>query len=99
MKEWDLKTLKEEYDMDLDKAVSLVEKENAKIVLVQFPDGLKQYAKSIVDYLEEKTGAEFIIWLGQCFGACDTPVGLENTKIDLMLQFGHNSMMPNYLTK
>lgn len=99
MKDWNIESLEKEYKIDLDRAVELILKENSKFVLVQFPDGLKQYATSIVDYLEEKTDAEFLIWLGQCFGACDSPVGLENTKIDLMIQFGHNALMPDYLTK
>ncbi len=76
-----------------------VGKQKAKIVLLQFPDGLKQYATAVVDCLEEKTNAEFIIWLGSCFGACDTPVGLEGIKpkIDLVIQFGHNKIFPSYI--
>ena len=97
MKEWTLEDLNEEYNLDLDKAVELVKKENAKMVLVQFPDGLKQYAKPIVDYLSDKTTAEFVIFLGSCFGACDTPVGMDNLGFDLMIQFGHNSLQPSYL--
>jgi len=66
--------------------------------LLQFPDGLKPYATAVVDYLEEKTSAEFLIWFGSCFGACDTPIGLENIKpkIDLIIQFGHSSLQPTY---
>jgi 2-(3-amino-3-carboxypropyl)histidine synthase len=97
MKEWTLKDLEEYYKLDLEKAVNLIKEKNAKLVLIQFPDGLKQYATSVVDYLEEKTEAEFLIYLGSCFGACDTPVGLENLNIDLMIQFGHNDLMPSYL--
>ena len=96
MKEWDLKALNEQYELDLDKAVKLIEENDAKRVLLQFPDGLKQYATSIVDYLESKTNGLFFIWLGSCFGACDTPVGLDS-EFDLMIQIGHNSLMPNYL--
>ena len=99
MKDWNIESLEEEYNIDLDKSVDLIKREDAKTVLVQFPDGLKQYARAIVDYLRERTDAEFLIWLGQCFGACDTPTGLDNTKIDLMIQFGHNALMPDYLTK
>jgi len=99
MKEWDIESLYNEYKIDLDKSVELIDKEGAKVVLVQFPDGLKQYARAIVDYLSSKTNAEFLIWLGQCFGACDTPTGLPDNKIDLMIQFGHNALMPDYLTK
>jgi 2-(3-amino-3-carboxypropyl)histidine synthase len=86
------------YDLELDKVVKKIKKQKAKLVLLQFPDGLKQYAITIVDYLEEKTNAEFIIWMDSCFGACDTPVlnkELEKN-IDLMIQFGHNELMPSY---
>jgi len=94
-----LKQLEEKYDLELDKVIENIKKSKAKLVLLQFPDGLKQYATEIVDYLEGKTkGTEFLIWLGTCYGACDLPVGLENLKpkIDLTIQFGHNSMVPNY---
>ena len=71
--------------------------QGAKIVLLQFPDGLKPYATAVVDYLEEQIEkVEFVIWMGSCYGACDTPVltkELEN-KIDLVIQFGHNDLMP-----
>ena len=96
--ETSIKYLEEKYDLELDKIVENIKKKKAKFVLLQFPDGLKAYATSIVDYLEEKTSASFLIWMGSCFGACDTPVlqrEVEN-KIDLVIQFGHNEMMPQY---
>ena len=87
------------YELELDKVISEIKKTRAKLVLLQFPDGLKQYATAVVDYLKTKTSAEFLIWLGSCFGACDTPVGIErlNPKIDLVIQFGHSSLLPSYL--
>ena len=87
------------YELELDKVISEIKKTLAKLVLLQFPDGLKQYATAVVDYLKTKTSAEFLIWLGSCFGACDTPVGIErlNPKIDLVIQFGHSSLLPSYL--
>ena len=97
IKERTLKDLEEEYSLDLDGAVQRIKKEDAKLVLVQFPDGLKQYATAIVDYLTKKTDAEFLIFLGSCFGACDYPVGMEKLGVDLMIQFGHSSLMPSYL--
>lgn len=92
-----IKDLGEHYDLELDKVVSQIKKEKSKLVLLQFPDGLKPYATCVVDYLREKTKAEFLIWFGTCFGACDTPIlgkTLEK-KIDLVIQFGHNEMMPS----
>lgn len=91
-----IEELEKIYDLELDKIVSEIKKEKAKLVLLQFPDGLKPYATSVVDYLEEKVNTNFLIWFGNCFGACDTPIGIENMKIDLVVQFGHNEMMPSY---
>lgn len=97
MKHWTLEDLNQEYNLDLNKAIEKINEIGAKLVLVQFPDGLKQYAKSIVDHLSSKTSADFVIFLGSCFGACDTPVGMERLGFDLMIQFGHNSLQPSYL--
>ena len=93
-----LAEIEEKYNLELDNVVDKIKKNKAKLVLLQFPDGLKPYATIVVDYLQENTKAEFIIWFGDCFGACDTPVGLENIKpkIDLVIQFGHNALMPSY---
>jgi len=93
-----LKELNEKYDLELEKVVSNIKKKKAKLVLLQFPDGLKPYATSVVDFLESKTKAEFLIWLDTCFGACDTPILGKNIekKIDLVIQFGHNELMPGY---
>jgi len=78
------------YDLELDKVSKYVKEKEAKLVCIQLPDGLKQYSKSIVDELEEKTNSKVIIWLGECFGACDIPLGLDQMKIDLLVQWGHN---------
>lgn len=97
MKERKIEDLKQEYKIELGKVVRLIKKEKAKLVLLQFPDGLKQYAISIVDYLESKTKAKFLIYLGSCYGACDLPLGLEKIGVDLLIQFGHNNLLPTYL--
>lgn len=98
MKMRNIEDLNEIYDLELDKVISQIKKQKAKIVLLQFPDGLKPYAVCVVDFLKEKTKAEFLIWFGSCFGACDTPnLGKDlEKKIDLLVQFGHNEKMPSY---
>jgi len=92
--------IEREYDLEINKVISKIKKLNSKVVLLQFPDGLKPYATEIVDCLEEKleNKVDFLIWLGSCFGACDLPIEFENLgpKIDLAVQFGHNEMMPKY---
>jgi 2-(3-amino-3-carboxypropyl)histidine synthase len=96
LKEWTLKDLKKEYNLNIEEIAKKIKIKNAKRVLLQFPEGLKQYSTSITDYLEKKTNSEFFIWMGNCFGACDTPQGLDNMNIDLIIQIGHNSLMPSY---
>lgn len=97
MRERKIKDLEKEYKINLKEVVKLIENEKPKLVLLQFPDGLKQYAITIVDYLESKTKAKFLIYLGSCYGACDLPLGIEKIGVDLLIQFGHNSLLPTYL--
>jgi 2-(3-amino-3-carboxypropyl)histidine synthase len=94
-----IKEVLEKYNLELEKAVNEIKKSKAKLVLLQFPDGLKPYATAVVDYLKIKTNSKFLIWAGSCFGACDLPLEVERLKpkIDLIIQFGHNEMMPSYL--
>ena len=95
-----LEQLNEKYDLELERVLKEIKKSKAKLVLLQFPDGLKLYATCVVDFLEMKTeeDVEFLIWMENCFGACDIPLGLEKLKpkIDLVVQFGHNELMPGY---
>lgn len=79
----------ENYDLELDKAIDIVKKARAKSVLIQLPEGLKPKAKVVVDEIEAKTSAKCLIWLGNCYGACDLPLQIQG-KVDLVLQFGHN---------
>jgi len=88
----------EDYDLELDSIVKEINKIKAKIVLLQFPDGLKPYATAVTDYLSEQTKGkvEFLIWIETCYGACDMPVLSQKLEkqIDLVVQFGHSSLMP-----
>ena len=84
-----IKDIEKEYDLELDKVAKTINKEKAKLVLLQFPEGLKPYATLVVDELEMKTKAQFVIWLGSCYGACDIP-NPGNIKFDLIVSFGHS---------
>lgn len=79
------------YDLELDNIINHINsrKTTFKKVLLQFPDGFKQYASLIVDELSKKTNAKFFIYFGTCFGACDTPNHLDNFGFDLCIQWGH----------
>ena len=80
------------YNLELEKAIAEIKKSKAKKVCIQLPDGLKPKAKEIHDRIIKEFGnkVEVIIWAGSCFGACDTPNGLDKLKIDLLIQWGHS---------
>ena len=80
-----------EYDLELSKAVKTIKNQNAKVVCIQLPDGLKRYAKDIQQKLEKETNAKIIIWLGSCFGACDVPVQIKKLGVNLLIQWGHSA--------
>lgn len=92
MEKKSISEIEREYELEIDKIVKTIKKQKAKLVLLQFPDGLKPYSTVIADEIEKKTKAEILIWLGSCFGACDVPLQAEKLKpkIDLIIQFGHS---------
>lgn len=87
-----IEDLEERYELELDRIEEKIKKDKCKNVLLQFPDGIKPYASSIVDELEDRTDnkVQFFIWFGSCFGGCDLPnVSNFGVEIDLIVQFGH----------
>ena len=78
------------YNLELDKVVGEIKKAKAKSVCIQLPDGLKDKALEIVDFIEKNTSAKCLIWLETCYGACDIP-NLKN--VDLLVQFGHSDFL------
>ena len=78
------------YNLELEKLIKEIEKTKAKQVLIQLPEGLKKNSNEIVELIETKTNAKAFIWFGDCYGACDLPLGMSILGIDLIVQFGHN---------
>jgi len=91
--------LETDYDLELEKVISLINKKKAKLVCIQLPEGLKPQALKITDEIERKTKAKCLIWMNSCFGACDVPnLSHIKPKIDLLIQWGHSDsikQMPN----
>lgn len=77
------------YNLELEKAIKAINKNKARLVCIQLPDGLKLKAKEIQQEIEQKTKATVLIWAGSCFGACDIP-NIKNIGIDLLIQWGHS---------
>ena len=78
------------YNLELEKAVAKIKENNAKRVCIQLPDGLKPKADIVQKEIEEKTGANVLIWADSCYGACDMPVGLEKLGVDMLISWGHS---------
>ena len=76
------------YDLDLEKAVYMIERSGAGRVGLQAPEGLKRFLPALARQIEELTGAEVIISGDPCFGACDLDLRLAG-EVDLMLHLGH----------
>jgi len=80
-----------DYDLEIEKAISSINSNSAKRVLLQLPDGLKPKAKDIQDSIIKGTKAEIYIWAGSCFGACDIPIEVEKLGVDMIIQWGHSA--------
>lgn len=79
------------YDLDLDWAVELIKKSNARRVGLQAPEGLKRFCPVLSKRIEELTGCQVIISGDPCFGACDVDMSLSSD-VDLMLHLGHSEL-------
>ena len=79
------------YDLELEKVIERIRKDNANLVCIQLPDGLKPRAREIKEAIEKNTGADSVIWMGSCFGACDVPLQVERLGVDLLIQWGHST--------
>lgn len=84
------------YDLELESLVEEIISSKYEKVLLQFPDGFKQYGKLIVDFLEKRCEACFFIYFGTCFGACDVPLHLKEMSFDLIVQWGHNEFVKTF---
>lgn len=78
------------YDLELIRVVKEIKKNKAKKVCIQLPDGLKDKALEIVNFIEKNTKAKCFIWLESCYGACDIP---DIKEMDLLVQFGHSNFL------
>ena len=80
-----------DWDFELDKVAEEIKTAGAKKVVLQLPDGLKPKAMELARRLEKLTGAQFYIWFGSNFGACDVPLHIEKNNFDMIVNFGHSA--------
>ncbi|HEX54710.1 MAG: hypothetical protein DRO90_02275 [Candidatus Altiarchaeales archaeon] len=80
-----------EYDFELDRIIGEIKKNNAKLIALQFPEGLKKYAVEIAEEIEKNTESMVIIFIDPVYGACDRmEIESKFLGIDLVFHFGHS---------
>lgn len=85
------------YDLELEKVIQIIQKKRAKLVCLQLPEGLKPFSLKIVDEIESKTKTKCLIWMNSCYGACDLPnLDKVKPKIDLLIQWGHDQNLTGF---
>lgn len=82
-----------EYDLELEKILKEIKDSKAKIVGLQFPEGLRNQAIEIAEKIEEK-GATVIVFIDPVYGACDTKEAESRLLgVDLIIHFGHTGFL------
>ena len=86
--------------IDIEYAIEQIKKANAKRILIQVPEGLKDKLTEIVEALQHKCkNDEFFCQIDPIYGACDLA---ENESVllnaDLVLHFGHSQMVESRKT-
>lgn len=81
------------FDLDERALENEVRRRRARIVLLQLPEGLKQYGPRLAAVVEG-AGALGIVSGDPCYGACDLAlVEAERLGADLIVHYGHNEML------
>jgi len=83
-----------EYDFELEKVLAEVKKADAKVVGLQFPEGLKEYAVEVAEEVEKVPGATAVVFTDPVYGACDTKDSdARLLGVDILLHFGHTGFL------
>jgi len=73
-----------------------IREKGAKIVGLQFPEGLKVHATELARKIEDETGAMVLISGDPCYGACDLSDNVMDGIVDLLVHFGHTPLPIDY---
>ncbi len=78
------------FDLEENRLIEEVKKQEAKRVLIQLPNGLKSKGAYLSKLIEERTGATVFISSKPCYGGCDLPIcTAKAVKADLVVHYGH----------
>ena len=87
------------WDLETSRVIDEIERNNAKRILFQAPEGLKlsveKEMEKIREYFKENKNIklELIMWGETCFGACDLcDIEVKYLNIDLIIHYGHEEL-------
>lgn len=82
------------YNFELEKIVEVIEQEGYSRVMLQLPEGLRDYATDIVGEMERRTQAKAIISSNPCYGACDLADSEASAMgAQALFHFGHSKLL------
>jgi len=84
------------YEFKLPEVMEKIKELNAKVVGIQFPEGLKIHATGVAEKIESETDAMTIISGDPCYGACDVSDTHMEGLVDLIVHFGHVEFPVDY---
>jgi 2-(3-amino-3-carboxypropyl)histidine synthase len=83
-----------DYEYETERILQEIRESNARIVGLQFPEGLKDHAVKIAEDIEQKTSAVAVIFTDPVYGACDTKdADAQVLGADLLIHFGHTDFL------
>ena len=81
------------YTIDLEKVAQSINKNNYALVALQTPEGLKTHISKFIEFLENETAAQYIVYEDPCFGACGgVSPDLKELGVDFAVQIGHTKI-------
>lgn len=87
------------YNFEIQKSVWRIQKENVKIVAIQFPEGLLMYSLIIADIFRKFCQVEVIVLGDVTYGACCIDdFTAKKLGAQMMIHYGHSCLVPVNVT-
>jgi len=95
-----MRALPSNYEFEVPKIIARVRRTGARVVALQFPEGLLAFSLVISDIVERFTGAEMLVLADVVYGACCVDdLSAEALGADLLVHFGHSCLVPVSATR
>jgi 2-(3-amino-3-carboxypropyl)histidine synthase len=73
-------------DFEIPRIAKLVEETKARVIRLQFPEGLKRYGPDVAKRIQQHINVTVLLSGNPCYGACDLD---SEADADLLVHFGH----------